>query len=220
MLKLICDRCDKPFEVPDDQLGAKVACPSCGDINIALAPGAQTGRSAGGAGVARPAGADRAMGLGLPPAEGPETTVMVIRGAMFRSRPFSFMGLMVVLVGSLVAAPVLGFYSMGLGAIACLVVFVLGLVVLGLWKIASLSERLTITTKRVVHTRGLLSKSTIEMLHRTIQDVEIEQSLIDRIWGVGKLSISNAGQEDDEIVIQHAPKPYKIRETIDAYRPM
>lgn len=230
MVKLICDRCDKPFEVPDDRLGSKVPCPSCGDINIAMGTAANSGgggvRGGGGGGggegggVARPAGSERAAALGLPPADGPEKTVIEIRGAMFRSRPFSFLALMLVLGGSLVAAPILAIQTAGIGSIAALGVALAALVVLGVWKIASLSERLTITTKRVIQTRGLLSKSTIEMLHRTIQDVEIEQAFVDRLWGVGKLSISNAGQEDDEIVIHHAPKPYQIRDMIDAYRPM
>lgn len=222
MLKLICDRCDKPFEVTDDWLGSKVPCPSCGDINIVLGPAAAANGGVGGSRgrVARSAGAERALALGLPPADGPEKTVIEIRGAMFRSRPFSFLALMLVLGGSIVAAPILAIQTVGIGSIAALGVALAALVVLGIWKIASLSERLTITTKRVIQTRGLLSKSTIEMLHRTIQDVEIEQSFVDRLWGVGKLSISNAGQEDDEIVIHHAPKPYQIREMIDAYRPM
>lgn len=219
MLKLICDRCDKPFDVPDDRVGTKVPCPTCGDINIALAPAGADGAD-GGVRAARSAGADRTAAKGLPPADGPEVTVVEIRGAMFRSRPFSFIGLVLLLGGSLVAAPILALQTAGVGGLIALGVAVACLIVLGVWKIASLSERLTITTKRVVQTRGLLSKSTIEMLHRTIQDVEIEQSFVDRLWGVGKLSISNAGQEDDEIVIHHAPKPYQIRETIDAYRPM
>ena len=33
MITIECDNCEKPFEVENDQAGAKVPCPECGDVN-------------------------------------------------------------------------------------------------------------------------------------------------------------------------------------------
>ncbi len=44
--------------------------------------------------------------------------------------------------------------------------------------------------------RGILSKEEIAIPYRQIQDVDLEQSLSDRIWGVARLAILTAGREE------------------------
>jgi len=44
--------------------------------------------------------------------------------------------------------------------------------------------------------RGILSKEEIAIPYRQIQDVDIDQSLSDRIWGVARLAILTAGHEE------------------------
>jgi uncharacterized membrane protein YdbT with pleckstrin-like domain len=43
--------------------------------------------------------------------------------------------------------------------------------------------------------RGILSKEEIAIPYRQIQDVDVDQSISDRIWGVARLAILTAGQE-------------------------
>ncbi|MGQ0628065.1 MAG: hypothetical protein ACT4PL_08200, partial [Phycisphaerales bacterium] len=150
MVTITCEKCDKPFAVETAPPGAKLPCPACGDVNVIRAD--NTVR----------AGADRAAALGLPPASGPETTILITRGAMFRSAPFTFMGLSLLLLAGLVGGGVLGAIGqIALGGVAAAVGFI-GLIALTIWKIRNLGERLEVTSKRVVFTRGLLSKTSLE----------------------------------------------------------
>ena len=44
--------------------------------------------------------------------------------------------------------------------------------------------------------RGILSKEETAIPYRQIQDVDIEQNISDRIWGVARLAILTAGHEE------------------------
>ncbi len=215
MINLICDRCDKPFEVGDDQSGRKVSCPACGDVRVA--PGAAGGTAGNSGGIG---GADRAVAAGLPSASGPEVTVLRTKGAPFRTRPLSTLALWVVLIAGIGGGVTFGVTGTLPLAAVCGVAALLAAGVLFIWSIASWSHRLEVTNKRVVFTKGLLSKTTVEMLHRTIQDIEIKQSFIDRLLNVGTINIANASEDDDAILLTDVPNPYAVRKTIDVYRPM
>lgn len=210
-MTLTCDRCDKPFDVGAAAAGTKVACPACGDVCVVPGPGR---------GAPGPVGGDRAAAAGLPPASGPEVSVLRVKGAPFRTRPISTLALVVVACAGIAGAGIFGSTGAlplaGLAGAAALA----ALLTLAAWFVASWSSRLEVTNKRVVFTKGLLSKTTVEMLHRTIQDIEIRQSVLDRVLRVGTINIANASEDDDAIVLPHVPDPYKVRATIDLYRPM
>lgn len=218
-LTLTCDKCDQAFTVHSPVAGAKVTCPFCGDTNIVRVPGtAQTTVAASGASPPPPG--DRAATLGLPPALGPEQTVMVVPGAMFRNRPITAALVILLLLGSGIGAGWLGAQGRNTWAYVSLAVCLVCVCILIGWKLVSWSERLTITTKRVILTRGIFSKRTVEALHRTIQEIEISQTFWQRILGVGRMEIANASEGGQVIVVSDAPDPYRLRRTIDAYRPM
>ena len=44
--------------------------------------------------------------------------------------------------------------------------------------------------------RGILAKEEIAIPYRQIQDVDVDQSISDRIWGVARLAILTAGHEE------------------------
>lgn len=233
MLTLTCDRCDKPFEVDDASAGTKVACPYCKDINIVprmgrpVDAGVGEGGGAGGGAVGGMGGGeaeDRAAKLGLPPARGPEVEVMRVRASMFRSHPFRYAGLILVVVAGVGmagwAAVTQPIAEWAILAGACAGAAGLALVVFLVWRVTKRAHRLTVTSRRVVMTKGLLSKHSVEMLHRTIQDIEISQSALDRVLKTGRVAIANASEDDDQIVMENVPNPYRVREVIDAYRPM
>lgn len=243
MIHLTCDKCDRELEVPDDLAGKKVKCPACGDINVvpggaasppvaAVAAGAGGtggpggnggGAGNGGAGTAGAVRPDRAAAAGYPPAEGPEQRVIRVRRAMFRARPTLFLVLLLVLLGG--AAGGLYFWQLasaprptvaaGLGALAGL-----ALLVLLVWKFLSLGEALEITTKRTIERNGIFSKSTSEVLHRDIRNVQVQQSFRDRLFGVGRVQISSAADDASEINVTDIPRPKRVREIIDLYRPL
>jgi membrane protein YdbS with pleckstrin-like domain len=210
---LTCDKCDRPFTLQSPAPGAKVTCPACGDVNVYRGPGAPAYAAA----TAHP---DRASSLGLPPAAGPEQTVRLVPGAMFRNRPLSAVFVTCMLVASAIAAGYLGYTGRQTWSMVAAGVGGLCILILIGWKIEAWSERLTITTKRVIMSRGILSKTTVECLHRTIQEISIEQTFWQRVLRVGRMTISNASEGGQEIVVPAAPDPYALRKMIDAYRPM
>ncbi len=211
MITVTCDKCDRPFEAADNQVGKKVPCPACGDIKVVPGLAGGPGSAAG----------DRAAAMGLPPAMGPEVPVLRVRGAAYRTRPFVATLAVLALLAGLVGGVVFLFMPPGPpAAAACGVLALAAALVLGYWKLHSWAARLEVTNKRVVFTKGILSKTTVEMLHRTIQDIEIKQSITDRLLNVGTINIANASEDDDAIVLTDVPDPYAVRKTIDAYRPM
>ena len=224
MIRKNCDNCDRVIEVPDDQAGEKIACPECGDINVIPASAPAAAPAAPGSSKAEESGAavDRAVAAGYPPDSGPEQKVMMVRPAMFRARPMVFSACAVGLVGGLVGVIYFGLIADTRNWILwpCLV---LGLVLLGVfatWKIQVLSAALEVTNKRAVERRGLLSRSTSEVLHDSIRNVTIKQSFWERIWSVGEIGIASSGHEGIEINIRNIPHPDKVRKIIDLYRPL
>lgn len=208
MITLTCDNCDKQFEVGDDQVGKKVKCPGCGDVNIV--PG---GKPAG-----RP---DRAAAAGYPPDSGPEQRVMRVRPEMMRAKPMWFLLHMIVLLGGVGGAIYFGAVnSNSAGLIVSGIAGVLALGSLLVWKISNLGSALEITNKRSIERVGLFSKFTSEILHDDIRNIQVTQSFKERMLGIGTIGISSAGQDGVEIVVKDIRSPDKIREVIDLYRPM
>jgi hypothetical protein len=222
-VQITCDRCDKPFEVENGQPGQKVACPGCGDINVipgAVVVGTPVGAAAGSPTAASP---DRAAAAGYPPANAPEAEVLNVHPAMLRAHPFRFLVLLLLLLGGvgggiyfgMVLNPTNPAVAIGAGAVGVLAL--LGLIV---WKVHTLGEGIRVTTKRVIETKGLLSKATSEVRHVDIKNIQVEQSFLDRVWNVGTLKLSSSGENEDPIEMADMPDPAKVREVIDLYRPL
>ncbi len=222
MIRKPCDNCDRVIEVDDDLAGQKVECEACGDINVM--PVAGESGEVGGASTAAATPGSRAERLGLPPDRGPEQEVLKVRPAMLRAKPQVFLLYVVVLVAGLTGVvwgligtrsglKTAALFGGGLGAVVSL-----GL--LGVWKLKTLSAALQITNKRSVHRQGLLSKATSEVVHDNIRNVQVTQTFWQRLWNVGTLGLSSSGQDGIEIEISDIPRPERVREIIDAYRPL
>ncbi len=212
MILIHCDRCEQKLTFGDEFAGQKVECPHCGDMNKLPASGEAAPTSS--------AAPDRAAAHGLPPDDGPETRVITVRPSLIRSRPFlaaalglAPLALMIALwimipsdkrpVWVLVALPALGW------------------LVLGSWALfVRISTSLEITNKRTVIHEGLLSRSTSEVLHDHVRNIEIDQSFINRVCRVGKIGISSSGQDGIEVECEHIPDPRRLKEVIDLYRPL
>lgn len=219
MINKRCDKCDKLIEVEDRFAGQRVACGSCGDVNVMPAAGATQLTPS-----TNPADA-RTRNLGLPPDSGPEQPVLKVRPAMFRARPFRFIGLLLAILAGL-AGVIIGLattLAAGAGVVVAVVGGLVALVAIGIllaWKIETLGAALEITTKRTVYRTGLFSRRTSEVLHDNIRNVQVSQSFTQRLWNVGTLGISSSAQDGIEIEMRDVPRPEHVRKVVDAYRPL
>lgn len=91
------------------------------------------------------------------------------------------------------------------------------LAILILWTLARqirrLNTKLTLTTDKLRYETGLLSTSTRTIQLAKVQDVRVDQSLAQRIFGVGTLSIETAG-ESSRLVVPHIDRPHSISDEI------
>lgn len=217
MITIQCDKCEKPFEIEEDAAGQRVECPYCGDINRVPAVGKPVTAAAPAAKAASASTNE------------PERTIAVVRQAMFRAHPFWFSLLVLAFVGGLVLAGLAklspqfvdlrwtvwgGVALSGIAAIWWLI----------WWGAPHRWVKLTITNKRTIRQEGIVVRKTSEVLHNHIRNVKIEQSVVERLFGVGSISIDSAGgespQEMVEIEMKHVARPYQVKEIIDQYRRM
>lgn len=98
----------------------------------------------------------------------------------------------------------------------CLVV--VGLVVFLIWWIQCKGTTLTVTSDRTRLRKGILSKSITEVWHRDVRNVQLNQTFFQRIFDVGTLGISSAGQSGVEISVSGIPDPDGVKALIDRHR--
>jgi uncharacterized membrane protein YdbT with pleckstrin-like domain len=77
---------------------------------------------------------------------------------------------------------------------------------------------LTVTESKTTLRTGILSKNVNEVFHSDVRSIQVNQSLFQRIFGVGSIGISSAGQSSIEIVAAGIPDPNTVRELINANR--
>lgn len=70
----------------------------------------------------------------------------------------------------------------------------LGLIGLALWWLQTKGMRLTVTNRRTTLRCGLASKFTTEVRHEHVRNVQVKQGALQRIFGVGAIGVSSAGQ--------------------------
>jgi uncharacterized membrane protein YdbT with pleckstrin-like domain len=124
----------------------------------------------------------------------PETVLYKDSPAMFRNRPVLFL------------------------ACCALIPFGIGLAVLLVWWLRCLATSLVITESRVTLRKGLLSKATNDVLIADIRNVQVRQSFLQRIFGVGAVAVSTSGQSDMEIEVHGLPAPDRIKAIINDRR--
>ena len=95
---------------------------------------------------------------------------------------------------------------------------VIGLIILLVWYLRCYGTRLTVTNKRTSLRTGILSKEINEVYHRDVRNVRLSQTFLQRVFGVGSLEISSAGQADVEIAVSGMPSPEKMKAIIDEHR--
>ncbi len=111
--------------------------------------------------------------------------------SMFRNKPFGF-------ILSLLLIPV-----------------VIGVIILVVWYLKCRSTKLEINGDEIILEQGLHSKDRTELNTSSIRTVKISQSLMNRLFGVGTLSIFTAG-DTPEIQVDGMPRPEVFRELVKA----
>ena len=66
--------------------------------------------------------------------------------------------------------------------------------------------------------RGILAKNVTEVWHQDVRNVQLDQTFLQRIFDVGKVGISSAGQAEIEITVNGIPDPDRVKELIDEHR--
>jgi len=137
----------------------------------------------------------------------PETALLIVHPSMFGNHPLYFL-LCVALIPA-------GIATAFMFAQPLLVVLSgVGLAILVGWWLVCESTELTVTTKRTILRRGLLSKSTNEIRNKDVRDIHVAQSLFHRLMGTGSLGISSAAEEGGDIEIAGIPYPQQAAELI------
>ncbi|MBT3278938.1 MAG: PH domain-containing protein [Phycisphaerales bacterium] len=136
--------------------------------------------------------------------------------SMFRNRPFLFLLLVGLLLGSVVAR--IACTPTAVGNVLLYLAMAVGALTLLVWWFRCLGQTLIVTDQRVTLRTGLLSKNTNDLYHTDVRNVRVNQSFWQRVLSVGEIAISSAGTGEMEIVVVGLPKPEKIKEIIDAHR--
>lgn len=124
-----------------------------------------------------------------------EAVLIKAHPAMFRSKPVLFI-IFILLI-----------FVFGAGVICLLA-----------WWLQCRAATLVVTNVRTTIRRGILSKSTNEVRHKDARNIKVSQSLGQRMFGVGTLQVSSAGQSDIEIVFVGLPDPQKVADLIRQYQ--
>ena len=109
--------------------------------------------------------------------------------AMFRARPFAF-------ILSVILVPV-----------------GIGIIILLTWYLKCKATRLEIGNGEITLEQGLLSKDRTELDMTTVRTVKVYQSFMNRLFGVGDVSVFTAG-DAPEVFAKGMPRPQVFRDII------
>ncbi len=211
MIDIVCDNCERTFEISEEHAGEKVPCPMCGDINRVSAAPSQAPAS-----ETRPA---------QPLDDREEQEICVVRPAMFRARPLRYL-LIILLLAAGVALSIIAtrkpddaWYDW-LSWPGLIIAAGAALWWVKWWIASHWWVRLSISNRRTVRHEGIIRRHSTEVLHDHVRSVDIKQKLLQRVTGVGYIGIDSAGQDGIEIEVEDMPRPYEIKKIIDQYRSM
>ena len=94
-----------------------------------------------------------------------------------------------------------------------LVPLAIGVLILLWWYLKCKSTKLEFVGNDIVLEKGLLSKDRTELNAETVRTVNVYQSLFDRMFGVGRISIYTAG-DVPEVEVSGIPRPHDVRDLI------
>lgn len=219
-----CPHCQERVEVAIEKMGGVNECPACGRPFQPEVPVARMM-------VERADGVWAVAGTTMPGQQSlGEKTIMTVHPAMFRARPVTYLSLIIGIIIGLAGMlyfgvpvegspidkwwrPITLVLSILFGVFA-----VVSLLSMIYWFVRVRNDSLTITDERTVWARGIFDRETSEVQHDDIRNIQIKQSFLDRILGVGRVAISSAGQDEMEIDIRDVPDPSGVADTVRSYQ--
>ncbi|MCX7017392.1 MAG: PH domain-containing protein [Candidatus Sumerlaeota bacterium] len=99
-------------------------------------------------------------------------------------------------------------------AIALVPVFGIGLAILGVWWIKTLTDTMILMDDKIIKREGLLSKYMAEIFYRDVKSIQIKQSFWQRVFDVGSIGIASSGQYALVLVFHGHRNPEGIKATI------
>lgn len=112
--------------------------------------------------------------------------------------------------GALIIAAVLGIWSNNAGyPIMAIVAVAAGVIVFLMIMIPIWTTEIGVTNQRVIIKRGFVSRQTMELQLRSIEEVSVDQGIVGRIFGFGKINISGTGE--DQIDLPSIGDPLLLR---------
>jgi uncharacterized membrane protein YdbT with pleckstrin-like domain len=128
---------------------------------------------------------------------------------------FYVRGLLVALVGGGIAALVTVIGS-GFSAGTTIVVFaaLMALVILAGF-LFRLSTRYAITNQRLTIRRGILARHVQETRVERVQNVNTNQSVLDRLLRVGAVDFDTAGSDDSDFTFRGVANPERVVRAVD-----
>ena len=129
---------------------------------------------------------------------------------MAMNRPFIFTLIIILNIAGIVAAIRLDQQSV---QIIGLVVWLGTVIWLLIWYLQIKSKKLSVTNRDMLYEEGLLRKNRKELALDKVRTVEVDQSSVERIFGVGEVRVFTAGDKP-EIVVEGLPDPNRIRELV------
>jgi len=137
---------------------------------------------------------------------------------MFADEPGWFVIAVVIIAAGLVGVGLVYSYvnepGLWLG-LSPLVITIAGLVWLLVWYIKNRCTLVTVGDERILLSQGVFAKERIEVELSSIRTVEIDQTLVDRIFNVGILKIYTAGDRP-ELKQGGMPDPERLRSALRA----
>ncbi|MGK7874069.1 MAG: PH domain-containing protein [Xenococcaceae cyanobacterium] len=94
----------------------------------------------------------------------------------------------------------------------------LGVLILLFWWLDVAQTTLIVTDRRTILRKGIFSRYINEIFHSDVKNIQLRQTLCQRVFNVGNIGISTAGTSGIEIQVNGIPNPEKVREIIDNYR--
>lgn len=216
LLRAKCPYCNHVVETTIEHVAGPVVCPNCErpfELEMPTAT-VSTVREVDESSVE----VDRLAG------DPAERTLIAVHPVIFRSRPVAaviVLGVGLLALGGLLA-PALGYQddeTMMLGALSllawtCVAVLVVLVCFIGYWILESRFSTLTVTDQRTIHREGIVSRDTSEVQHDDVRNMQVDQSIAQRLLSIGDIGISSSGQDDLEIVARGIPHPERVIELI------
>ena len=229
-LKNQCPYCGELMEIDSHLSGEMVTCSNqeCGQVFRFVVP---EGRPTQQDDAASHISKDQSDESGPGARVSEETELFRVHPAFIRCRPIKALGMGLLGLLGMVALLAGSGVGLGLGDMDRLdslpggLVMSLGgaLVVVSLltflwWWIGTVFTTVTVTTKRTVHRVGIIARNSSEVQHDDVRNLQIDQSILERILGIGDIAISSSGQDDMEIVAVGVPNPERIAKVVRKYQ--